>query len=300
MENYDDLFTQGQSQDTPRNDQPFDKEAWKQQKKEQREAIYTMIDEAAVNVARDGDAFQKYLDVQSRFDRYSVSNALLIFAQRPDATELRDFDSWKEQGAYIRKNETGIFILEPGDEYQREDGTTGVSYNTKRVFDVSQTGVIRKHEPPSFLGDRERISALVDHSPVPVHVSDTLPTGEKAIYKQDSREILVWRGLDAASIFRALSQELAHAEMDKGDGQYNRDEHDFYATCVSYILCRQFGVATDGNYHFEGASQVLSGLEPQAVRAELSTIRQTASEIACRMNRTLNQQRQQRRSEPER
>lgn len=300
MENYDDLLTQGHAQGAPQNDQPFDKEAWKQQKKEQREAVYAMIDEAAATVANDGGNFQKYLDVQIRFYRYSVTNALLILAQRPDATEVRDFDSWKEQGAYIRKNETGFYILEPGDEYQREDGTTGVSYNPKRVFDVSQTGVIRRYETSSYPDDRARIKALTEHAPVPIHVSDALPAGVNAIYKPDTREIQVRRGMDAATIFRALSQELAHAEMDKGGEPYNRNDHGYHSYCASYMLCRQFGVETEGHYHFEGAPQVLSGLEPQEVRTELSTIREAANEIAGRMNRTLNQQRQQKRSEPER
>lgn len=38
-------------------------------------------------------AFQPYLDVQARFDRYSVSNAVLIAAQCPEATRLADFDA---------------------------------------------------------------------------------------------------------------------------------------------------------------------------------------------------------------
>jgi len=300
MDGYDDLFQQGKSQGAIRNDQPFDKEAWKQQKQEQRDAVYGMIDQMAEAVAHDGNVFQNYLDIQSRFNRYSVSNALLILSQRPDATRIADFDTWKEQGAYIRKNETGFYILEPGDEYQREDGSTGVSYNPKRMFDVSQTGVIRKHEAPSYPDDRTRIRALADHAPVPIHIIDTLPEGVNAIYMPETREIQLRRGMDADSIFRALSQELAHAEMDKGDGEYNRNEHGFHAYCASYMLCREFGVETDGYYHFAGAPQVLSGKEPQEVRTELSAIQEAASEISGRMNRMLNQQRQQKRQEPER
>jgi hypothetical protein len=300
MVDYDDLFQQGQGPGAPRSDQPFDKEAWKQQKQEQRETVYSMIDTTAVAVAEDGEIFQKYLDVQSRFDRYSVSNALLILSQRPDATRIADFDTWKEQGAYIRKNEIGFYIIEPGDEYQREDDSLSVSYNPKKMFDVSQTGIIRKHEAPSHPDDRTRIKALTDHVPVPILISDTLPEGVNALYKPDTREIQVRRGMDADSIFRALSQELSHAEMDKGDGSYNRNENGFYAYCASYMLCKQFGVETGGYYHFEGAPQMLSALEPQEIRVELSFIREVDNEISGRMNRMLNQQRQQERQEPER
>lgn len=259
-----------------------------------------MIDDTTVAVAQDGAQFQGYLDVQSRFDRYSVSNALLILAQKPNATRIADFDTWKEQGAYIRKKESGFYILEPGEEYQREDGTTGISYNPKKMFDITQTGNSRKRETPSYPDERTRLKALMDHAPVPIRISETLPSGVNALYQPDKREIQIRRGMDAGSIFRALSQELAHAEMDKGDGSYTRTEHGFHAYCASYMLCKQYGVETGGFYHFEGAPQELSALEPQEIRAELSVIREASGEISDRMNRMLNQQRHQKRQEPER
>ena len=300
MSNFDDLFRQEQGQSPIRSDQPFDKEAWAQKKQEQRETVYALIDETATGVAQDGDTFQKYLDVQSRFDRYSVSNALLILAQRPNATVIKDFDTWKDQGAYIRKKETGFYIIEPGEEYQREDGSTGISYNPKKMFDISKTGNSRKWETPAYPDERTRIKALLAHAPVPVQISDTLPSGVNALYQPDTREIQIRRGLDANHIFRALAQELAQAEMDKGDGSYNRSEYGFHAYCASYMLCKQYGVETDGFYHFEGVPQRLETLEPQEIRTELTIIKEAAGEISGRMNRTLNQQRQQKRQEPER
>ena len=299
MSSFDDLFRQESVQPAHQNDRPFDKEAWKQQKQEQREMVYAMIDDTAQTVARDGAAFQKYLDVQSRFDRYSVANALLILAQKPDATRIADFDTWKEQGAYIRKNESGFYILEPGEEYQREDGTVGISYNPKKMFDISQTGNSRKRETPTYPDDRTRIKALMDHAPVPIRISDALPEGTNALYRPEAREIQIRKGMDAGNIFRALSQELAHAEMDKGDGSYRRSDHAFHAYCVSYMLCKQYGVDTNG-YRFDRAPQMLEGMDPQEVRAELSVIRKVAGEISGRMNRMLAQQRQQTRQEPER
>lgn len=70
--------------------------------------------------------------MQSRFDRYSVGNALLITAQMPQATQFKDFDAWKENGVSIKKQQKGITILEPGEEYTREDSSVGVSYNVKK------------------------------------------------------------------------------------------------------------------------------------------------------------------------
>ncbi|MCM1565174.1 MAG: ArdC-like ssDNA-binding domain-containing protein [Dehalobacter sp.] len=299
MSSFDDLFRQEKEAPAPRNDQPFDKEAWKQQKQEQREMVYSLIDDTAEAVAQGGTQFQSYLDVQSRFDRYSVSNALLILAQKPNATRIADFDTWKEQGIYIRKKESGFYILEPGEEYQRDDGTSGISYNPKKMFDISQTGKALKHETSAYPDDRTRIKALMDHAPVPIRISDTLPEGTNALYQPDTREIQIRCGMDTENIFRALSQELAHAEMDKGDRDYGRSEHGFHAYCTSYMLCKQYGADTSG-YRFDHAPEMLGSMNPQEIRAELSTIRETAGEISGRMNRMLVQQRQEKRLERER
>jgi hypothetical protein len=298
MSNLDDLFKQGNEQSVSSNDQPFDKEAWKQQKHEQREMVYSIIDDTAVVVANDKGVFQKYLDVQSRFDRYSVANALLILAQKPDATYIADFDTWKEQGAYIRKKESGFYILEPGDEYPRDDGTVGISYNLKKMFDISQTGS-RRRETPEYPDDHTCIKVLMDHAPVIIRISDTLLEGTNALYMPETREIQIRKGMDAASIFRSLSQELAHAEMDKGDGSYSRPDHVFHAYCVSYMLCKQYGVDATG-YRFDCAPQMLEGMEAQEIRAELSVIREAAGGISGRMSRILAQQRQQKQQEFER
>jgi ribosomal protein S25 len=157
MNNFDNVFTSNSKEvkdESLSDKKTFDKSAWAEQKQHDRENAYKLIDETAAKLSQDGLMLQKYLDVQGCFNRYSVSNALLILNQKPEATVLKDFEAWKEQGAYIRKKESGFYILEPGEEYSREDGTTGVSYKPKKVFDISQTG-----------GGR-RQAAGIDHLPV--------------------------------------------------------------------------------------------------------------------------------------
>ncbi len=57
-----------------------------------------------------------------------------------------------------------------------------------------------------------------------------------AAYQPQDKVILIRQGMDAPDIFRALSQELAHAHMDRGE--YNRADCAFTAYCVSYMLCK--------------------------------------------------------------
>lgn len=301
MNNLDDLFRQDAASRSSTNpsEQPFDKEAWAQKKQGLRQWAYETIDAATTAIAQSGDEFQRYLDVQSRFDRYSVSNALLILAQRPEATRIADFDTWKEQGVFIRRKETGFYILEPGEEYRREDGSTGISYNLKKMFDIAQTTANTKREQPAYPDDRMRIKALMDRAPVPIVIGDALPPEAHALYQPDMRNIVIRRGLDAGDIFRSLAQELAHAELDRGDGRYSRSDFTFHAYCASYMLCKQFGVDTS-SFRFHRMQEKLKDIEPQQIRTELAVMKDTAHDMARRMNRMLAQQRQQQRPEPAR
>lgn len=301
MSNLDDLFRQeaASRSSTNSSEQPFDKEAWAQKKQELRQWAYETIDAATTAISQSGDEFQRYLDVQSRFDRYSVSNAILILTQRPEATRIADFDSWKEQGVFIRRKETGFYILEPGEEYRREDGSTGISYNLKKMFDIAQTTANPKREQPTYPDDRMRIKALMDRTPVPIAIGDALPPETHALYQPDMRNIIIRRALVAGDIFRALAQELAHAELDRGDSRYSRSDFTFHAYCASYMLCKQFGVDTS-SFRFHRVPEKLKDLELQQIRAELTVMKDTAHDMARRMNRMLAQQRQQQRPEPAR
>ena len=69
---------------------PYDKAQWAAQKQAERKEAYELIDNTCSEMAVGGDSFRQYLDVQGRFDRYSVNNAILVSAQMPEAAQLKD------------------------------------------------------------------------------------------------------------------------------------------------------------------------------------------------------------------
>ena len=244
-----------------------------------------MIDETAQRMANDGSLFQSYLDVQARFDRYSVGNAVLITAQKADATQLSDFKGWKNNGVFIKKGESGIVLLEPGEEYTKEDGTVGVSYNSKKVFDISQTTAKVKDRPAMKRDERLLLKAIIHNAPCPIEISQKLPENINAVYRPDDKKIYVRSGLEAGDIFRGISQELAHAHLD--DGAYKRSDHAFTAYCVSYVLCSRYNVPKD-MFRFDRLPEGFSTMDARSVRNELSKIRDVANEISSDMAKVLD------------
>ena len=279
MQNFDDLFT---GQPSQQEDMSFDKSAWAAKKQAEREGVYTLIDSYATQMSCAGDLFRSYLDVQARFDRYSVSNAILVAVQCPEATRLADFDHWKASGVYVRRGEEAITILEPGKEYQKDDGSVGVSCNVKKVFDISQTNSRQQPVPTVARDDRLLLKALMNNAPCRFAISNELPEGVNVAYHAENNVIYVRQGLDAPTIFRGLAQELARAHMDKSGCECLNP--DFTAYSVSYMLCKRNSVSVEG-FSFERMPKDYGLLDAKAIRVEAGIIRDVAGEIAADMNR---------------
>lgn len=279
MPNFDDLFT---SQPAQRENVPFDKDVWAAQKQAERDSVYAMVKDYATAMGERGELFQTYLDVQARFDRYSVSNAILIAQQMPEATKLADFDSWKASGAYVRRGADAIVILEPGKEYERGDGSVGVSYNVKKVFDVSQTNSHRRTMPAVSRDERLLLKALIGNAPCTIQITESLPERVNAAYQAEADTIYLRQGLDAPAIFRALSLEIARATIDK-DG-FACENPDFTAYSVAYMLCKRNQISVDG-FSFSRMPEQYGQMDERAFRDEVSVIREVANTLSDDMNR---------------
>ena len=265
--------------------------------KNNRSRCYEMSEQMTAAVATDGQAFQQYLDVQSRFDRYTANNALLIMAQKPEAQKIGDYGYWRDQGAYVKRQERNnpILIMEPGKEYEREDGSTGTYYNAKKVYDISQTNARdRLQQAQPEITDTQLVRAVVNNPPVAIVAAepDQMPEDKGALFEPEEGCIYVRKGMGAQEIFRSVTPELALAGFADGDKNYDRNEDAFHAYCASYLLCKKYGVDTQG-FDFTHAPEFFEGMEPQEVRGELAKARDAANNISSRMAKVLEPNRNQ-------
>ena len=212
---------------------PFNKEEWAAQKQAQRQEAYDLIDSTCSEMAAGGESFRQYLEVQGRFDRYSVANAVLVSAQMPEATQLKDYNSWKQSRVYVNKNADKVTILEPSKEYTRDDGTKAVSYNAKAVYDISQTSAKDRQQPQEQKTMRELVSALIDASPVPFQPC-LLYTSGKSIMEELTTEERISEICNIQSISAAI-QNMLLAATEKGIGSlWICDIYFAYPEPVSY------------------------------------------------------------------
>ena len=274
----------------------FNKEEWAAQKQEQRKEAYELIDTTCGQMMADGGAFQQYLDVQGHFDRYSVNNAILVSAQMPEATQLKDYGSWKQSRVYVDKDAQKVTILEPGKEYQREDGSKAVGYNAKVVYDVSQTSAKDRQQPQEQKTMRELVSAMIDASPVSFVPVDDLEL--PAFYDSSQQTIFIKTGLSEEQLFVSMAKEVSAAVFDCKHKE-SRDDSDFKSFCVAYMVSSRYGVDTKG-FRFDKLPKEFEGMETQEFKGELGSMRDVLGEIQSDMYKSLEKNKPPKSKEQER
>ena len=216
-------------------------EEYAAKKKAEKDAVYQMIDDTATEIVSDPDKFRAYLDTQARMDRYSAANALLIYKQQPQATQLKDFRDWQEDGVKVNKGAKSLSILEPV-EYTKNDGSTGIAYNVKKVFDVAQTSGKKPAAPTLDRDPRKLVAIMLDTAPIDVSTVEELPSPNMgAFYKNEDQTLYIKRDIgDSVALCQCVAQELGHAQLAMNCEAYSRRDMGFSAVCVGYKLSHGF------------------------------------------------------------
>ena len=275
---------------------PYDKAEWAAQKQAERKEAYELIDNTCSEMAVNGDSFRQYLDVQGRFDRYSVANAVLVSAQMPEATQLKDYGKWKQSRVYVNKDAQKVVILEPSKEYTRDDGTKGISYNAKVVYDISETSAKDRQEAAEPKSMRELVSAMIDASPVPFQPVDDLEL--PAFYDSEQQTIFIRTGLNEEQLFVSMSKEVAAAVYDFKHNE-SRNASEFKAYCVAYMVSSRYGVDTRG-FNFDRLPKEYAEMETQDFKSELGSMRDVLGEVQSEMYKSMEKNKPARNKEQER
>lgn len=292
---------------------------------ETREKVKALTDqlEAGVTAVFESEKYKAYLKAMSKFHRYSFGNVLLILMQRPEASMVAGYTTWKKQfGRTVKKGEHGIQIIAPiqGSRLIKQDrldpdtqrpviGPDGlpekepifVSYQSFRVayvFDVSQTE--GKELPSLGVGELsgeiehfERIFAAVEAlSPVPVEYRPAQKS--KGCYNHLEQKISLNQGMSQVQTLKTLIHETAHALLHalpvkdgKITGKPEKDKHtrEVEAESIAYVVCQHFGIDTS-DYSFPYVTGWSSGKELDELKASLECISKTAAEMIDGIERT--------------
>lgn len=255
----------------------YNKEEYIEFKKKEKQDIYQLIDKTAERIVQNNQEFKQYLNTKSRFEQYSVGNTLLVMAQMPNATMVRDYESWVSSGGFPKKSRKDIKILEPADSYMREDGSVGTNYNVKYVTDISQVSIKQKQRIANY-DKKLLLKVFLNSNQGKLQIVDTIPNTEKtALYNMENDTLYIAKGSDAPYIFYDVTRELAKQEIGE-----ETPLDTFKINCVSYMLCRKYGIDVS-NYNIEVPFE-LKEMSSKEIREELEPINNAMENICGRTN----------------
>ncbi len=271
------------------------------------------LEEAMENLEReiplvfDSAKYKNYLDTMSKFHSYSINNSLLIYLQKPDATQVAGYTTWQKMNRQVQKGETGITIIAPckykkkqevvvtdnngntlydanGEAKKEEREVEVQGYKATTVFDYSQTD----GEPlPSLVSDLtnpvdgydDYLDAIKDISPVPIRF-DNINGTAKGYFSPKVQEIVLRRGMSEEQTIKTALHEVAHARLGHGskDDTDNRRTHEVQAESVAYCCCKALGLNTE-DYSFGYIAGWSSGKDIKELKESLEKIRLQADQM---------------------
>ncbi len=230
--------------------------------------------EQGVKSIQESKIFLQFMKTMSRFHTYSTGNIMLIMLQKPDATRVAGFNTWKDLGRFVKQGERGISILAPcwntkprkvkviekdpgtGEEIEVEKTVYPSApdhryFKVVTVFDYSQTGgkELPMVEVPVLTGnatrplfDRAKQFANSQGIKVEINNNPALPVSASTMgyWYKGGKSIWVRADVEQEQQTKTLLHEIAHAICEMNNSQ----NAETMAESVAYCAAAHFGFDT--------------------------------------------------------
>lgn len=268
-------------------DENGEKKSYGDVMKERRAKCATLTAGAYLEIADSSKKYRQMLDVASNFTRNSPNNIMLIFAQKPEATQLKSFEAWKEEGKFVKKGAQAAYIL-VRKEYTDAKGEKRHSFDAEPRFDIAD---IKDAEPTPRKTYDERLlmKGLIHGCPMRVVVDANYPDDRNdGAYFDPQENIICCRyGMKIEEMFPSVAKAAAHAQMSGGDENYRVAGNEFDARSVAYILTKRYGVDAS-LVSIESIPDNFGDYEPDEFKGKIAEILDVAKKINGRISEVLD------------
>jgi len=232
------------------------------------------------------EALREYLAAMARFHRYSLHNIMLIASQRPDATHVAGFQTWKQLGRYVKNGAKGILILAPvllrndAEASDREEATKRpvVHFRAVYVFDVADTDGNALPELGNSEGDpsghTERLKEFIASRAIQLEYSDAIHPAQGQC---SPGKIVLLPGQSLAEEFATLAHETAHSILHQNTRRTETTKRvrETEAEAVAFVVCEAIGLKAQNSADY---IQLYSG-DKETLEESLEHVQRASAEI---------------------
>jgi len=239
---------------------------------------------------QNSEQFRLFLETMAKFHEYSLGNQILIALQKPDATRVAGFNTWKNLGRWVKKGATGIAILAPvmppkpkKEEREGEEEDLPLSpvyFKVVHVFDVSQTEgkPLPEFEVPSLTGEANeelftKALTLAKAQGIEVSFEEMLHQDPSVKGFFSGKKIWVKGDEPRAQQLKTLLHEMAHY-YSEGVFRIPRRDAETIAESAAFAVGAHFGFDS-GVRSFPYVA--IWSQDPKVLKANLSSVRKVTS-----------------------
>jgi len=222
-----------------------------------REVTSKALEHLSESLAQgESEVLRNYLTAMGKFHRYSMSNVLLIITQRPDATRVAGYQTWRKLHRQVTRGAKGITIFAPlvrrtvdsndcGIETERQ---SLVGYRAAAVFDVADTAGDPLPSLSQFEGNPgeylERLKAFVTQSGCSVEYSESILPAQGQC---SAGKIILLPAMAPAEEFHVLTHELAHSRLhfSAPRAETTKCIRETEAEAVAFVVGQAIGLRTN-------------------------------------------------------
>ncbi|SFC41573.1 Uncharacterized domain associated with phage/plasmid primase [Streptococcus gallolyticus] len=268
--------------------------------------------------------YKNFLTKMSQFNQYSSRNLRLILAQKPDASYLAPYNTWKKFDRHVKRGEKALSVIIPvtyvkkdqqGHPILDKDGKpeTGLTFRLKpTTFDVSQTegkAMPKAAEVKEQLTDLDyanlyrALMSIAKTNNVSVRFEEMEQSTFGYYNPTENQIVLRSNEMNKSQIIKTFLHETAHSELHHNNNfqqeQLTKSTAELQAESVAYVVASYYGIDT-ADYSFDYLAGWSNDKETLAdLEAQLDIVQQEAKSLMVRMDQELEQLRlvQQRQSQ---
>ncbi len=218
----------------------------------------------------------------------------------PEKSDGQIIVSFTFDGKYIKES-TEFVVFETLYRDNVEIAVHTDINDVKYVYDISQTNALPDPEKPKKYDDRTLVSALLATAKIEKVVAPELPISDSCAFYDSENNTLVLKekGGSGAKLFQDIARELTLSEIAYNSDEYNRSECEFSAECSVYMICKKYGIDTQG-LNLNSVPKEWENKENKDVRLNLTMARDSLNTIGSRMYAVLNRDKEPKQQEQSR
>ena len=229
-----------------------------------------LYNETIKKVTSSQDTWKKLLRLNGQLYRYEFDNILMVYAQRPGATLVADYDTWKKVGRYVKRGSKGIAIFP----------SRALKPYMRYVFDIGDTGG-RKRELTWEINDDNRRD-IVDK-----FFEETGESSKGYELTEDEEKYLI-RSFTKQKIRDIIKEDTpmeytkTKAQTAEKAGVTEERAAELIGNSILYAVCTRCGIEPDAD------EQDMGGIENLKDEDAIYALGTLVNNVACAVLRDLN------------